>query len=70
MFYFPSILVNWFLYFYRLVYVETSAATGQNVALAVEMLLDKIMIRMDQAVEDAFGQRGRIVHMEVNNIEF
>ena len=51
-------------------YVETSAATGQNVALAVEMLLDKIMIRMDQAVEDAFGQRGRIVHMEVNNIEF
>lgn len=49
---------------YGLVYVETSAATGQNVALAVEMLLDKIMIRMDQAVEDAFGQRGKVVNME------
>ena len=52
----------------RLVYVETSAATGQNVALAVEMLLDKIMIRMDQAVEDAFGQRGKVVHMEVSRV--
>lgn len=49
-------------------YVETSAATGQNVALAVEMLLDKIMIRMDQAVEDAFGQRGKVVHMEVSRV--
>lgn len=47
--------------------VETSAATGQNVALAVEMLLEMVMKRMDQAVEDAFGpgHRGRAVHLEV-----
>lgn len=46
--------------------VETSAATGQNVALAVEMLLEMVMKRMDQAVEDAFGpgHRGRAVHLE------
>jgi hypothetical protein len=43
-------------------YFETSAATGQNVNIAVELLLEKVMLRMDQAVEDAFGtgQRGTI----------
>ncbi|KAI9552200.1 hypothetical protein GHT06_022537 [Daphnia sinensis] len=45
---------------YGLSYLETSAATGQNVNAAVELLLDKVMLRMDQAVEDAFGTgRGR-----------
>jgi len=56
---------------YGLSYVETSAATGQNVALAVELLLDKIMIRMDQAVENAFspGHRGRSVQLEGEPVE-
>ncbi len=48
-------------------YLETSAATGQNVNNAVELLLDKVMVRMDQAVEDAFGSghRGRTIQMKV-----
>jgi len=56
---------------YGLPYVETSAATGQNVALAVEILLDKIMVRMDQAVEDAFcpGHRGRSYPLEMEPVE-
>ncbi|XP_057368298.1 ras-related protein Rab-27A-like [Daphnia carinata] len=44
---------------YGLSYLETSAATGQNVNNAVELLLDKVMVRMDQAVEDAFGSGQR-----------
>lgn len=32
-------------------YFETSAATGQNVAKAVEKLLDMVMCRMEQAVD-------------------
>lgn len=57
---------------YRLSYLETSAATGQNVNSAVELLLDKVMARMDQAVEDAFGtgQRGRTHQMKVVHISF
>jgi len=52
----------------RLTYIETSAATGQNVAVAIEILLDKIMLRMDQAVEDAFnpGQRGHTVQLDAS----
>lgn len=47
--------------------IETSAATGQNIALAVEMLLDMVMRRMDLAVEEAFGAgyRGRTVQLQV-----
>ncbi|KAJ8867166.1 hypothetical protein PR048_033030 [Dryococelus australis] len=37
----------------RLVYVETSALSGTNVALAVELLLDRIMKRMEAAVDRA-----------------
>lgn len=33
-------------------YFETSAATGQNVAKAVETLLDMVMNRMQQVMED------------------
>lgn len=42
-------------------YLETSAATGHNVAKAVEMLLDLVMKRMDSAVDKAMlpGRRGR-----------
>ena len=36
---------------FRLAYFETSAATGQNVSKAVECLLDKVMLRMEQAVD-------------------
>ncbi|CAI9736990.1 ras-related protein Rab-27B-like isoform X3 [Octopus vulgaris] len=36
---------------YNLLYFETSASTGQNVAKAVECLLDKVMISMEQCVD-------------------
>lgn len=36
-------------------YLETSAATGLNVNEAVELLLDKIMLRMETAVDRSFG---------------
>ncbi|KAK9720651.1 Ras family [Popillia japonica] len=44
-----------------LVYLETSAATGQNVSRAVETLLDRVMVRMESAVDKAMlpGRRGR-----------
>ncbi|KAI4457503.1 hypothetical protein MML48_7g00012250 [Holotrichia oblita] len=44
-----------------LVYLETSAATGQNVSRAVESLLDRVMVRMESAVDKAMlpGRRGR-----------
>lgn len=47
--------------FYSLVYLETSAATGQNVSRAVETLLDRVMLRMETAVDRAMlpGRRGR-----------
>ena len=35
-----------------LLYFETSAVTGQNVAKAIEALLDAVMIRMQRALED------------------
>jgi len=51
-------------------YLETSAATGQNVNIAVELLLEKVMLRMDQAVEDTFGtgQRGKTIQLKVYHI--
>jgi Ras-related protein Rab-27A len=33
-------------------YFETSAVTGQNVAKAIEALLDAVMMRMQRALED------------------
>ncbi|KAF7281305.1 hypothetical protein GWI33_004886 [Rhynchophorus ferrugineus] len=41
-------------------YLETSAATGQNVSRAVETLLEKVMVRMETAVDMAMlpGHRG------------
>ncbi|KAJ2952388.1 hypothetical protein O0L34_g4675 [Tuta absoluta] len=38
---------------YNLPYLETSAKTGQNIDRAIEMLLDKVMLRMEQSVEYA-----------------
>ncbi|XP_070546773.1 ras-related protein Rab-27A-like isoform X2 [Ptychodera flava] len=35
----------------NLPYFETSAATGSNVSKAIECLLDKVMIRMEQSVD-------------------
>lgn len=45
----------------RVPYLETSAATGQNVSRAVETLVEKVMIRMETAVDRAMlpGRRGR-----------
>lgn len=34
-----------------LVYLETSASTGQNVERAVEILLDRVMRRIDTSVD-------------------
>ncbi|KAG5317401.1 RB27A protein, partial [Pseudoatta argentina] len=36
-----------------LVYLETSAATGQNVERAVEILLDRVMLRMEATVDNS-----------------
>lgn len=36
---------------YGIPYVETSAATGQNVSQAIEALLDLVMVRMHKVVE-------------------
>jgi hypothetical protein len=42
------------LYFFvSLAYMETSAATGQNVAKAVELLVDMVMRRMDSTLEQS-----------------
>lgn len=48
-------------YFYRLAYLETSAATGQNVGRAVETLLERVMTRMESAVDNALvpGRGGK-----------
>ncbi|XP_071444138.1 ras-related protein Rab-27A [Hetaerina americana] len=46
---------------YGLLYLETSAATGHNVARAVDSLLEQVMKRMEMAVDRAMvpGRRGR-----------
>ncbi|XP_048514747.1 ras-related protein Rab-27A isoform X1 [Athalia rosae] len=51
---------------YRLGYLETSAATGQNVARAVEILLDRVMRRMEATVDKSIlpHQRGLRCHDE------
>lgn len=48
-------------FFYRLPYIETSAASGQNVESAVSQLLDAVMKRMEVAVDSSRlpGRRGR-----------
>lgn len=38
-----------------LLYFETSAVTGQNVAKAIEALLEAVMMRMQRALEDPDG---------------
>lgn len=47
---------------YGLSYVETSAASGLNVSKPVDLLLERIMARMNEAVEEAFspGHRGKM----------
>lgn len=46
---------------FNMPYVETSACTGQNVKRAVDILLEKVMNRMEVAVDKAKlpGRRGR-----------
>lgn len=36
---------------YNLPYIETSAATGQNVQRSVDILLERVMARMEMAVD-------------------
>ncbi|KAF5286886.1 hypothetical protein FQA39_LY00419 [Lamprigera yunnana] len=42
-------------------YYETSAATGQNIALVIDALLERVMLRMETVVDRALlpGRRGR-----------
>ena len=55
----------------RLVYIETSAATGQKVRTAVDLLLEAVMRRMEQASDQSTlpGRRGRpapdVAHMQL-----
>ena len=42
---------NPYLDIYSLPYFETSAASGQNVNKAVECLLDRVMLRMEQSID-------------------
>ncbi|XP_053986785.1 ras-related protein Rab-27A [Hylaeus anthracinus] len=44
-----------------LVYLETSAATGQNVTRAVEILLDRVMRRMDATVDKTVLPHQRVL---------
>lgn len=51
---------NWlYLCSCSLTYFETSASTGQNVAKAVECLLNKVMLRIEAAIDKSnmFGTR-------------
>lgn len=52
-----------------LLYLETSAATGLNVSRAVESLLEKVMFRMETAVDRSMlpGRRGR--PQDPNNVD-
>lgn len=40
---------------YNLAYIETSAATGQNVRRAIDMLLDKVMLRYNTESSEYMG---------------
>ncbi|CAK9811978.1 Ras-related protein Rab-27A [Anthophora plagiata] len=44
-----------------LVYLETSAATGQNVTRAVEILLDRVMRRMETTVDKSLLPHQRVL---------
>lgn len=46
---------------FELPYIEISAATGQNIRIAVEILLGRVMTRIDEAAASAVlpGRRGR-----------
>jgi len=43
----------------RLPYFETSAATGQNVAKAIECLLDMVMLRAERSVDKSIFNRSK-----------
>ena len=61
---------TFFFIFSRLPYFETSAATGQNVAKAVECLLDMVMLRMDRCVDKTQfpGARNGRSHYEMDEM--
>lgn len=46
---------------FSLVYLETSAATGQNVERAVEILLERVMRRMEVTVDKSLLPHQKIV---------
>ncbi|CAL4104235.1 unnamed protein product [Meganyctiphanes norvegica] len=52
-------------------YMETSAATGQNVEAAVNLLLETVMQRMDKAVDSSMlpGRRGKAKGIGLEEME-
>ncbi|XP_063987034.1 ras-related protein Rab-27A [Diachasmimorpha longicaudata] len=46
---------------YGMVYLETSAATGQNIARAVDVLLDRVMRRMEATVDTSLLPHQRVL---------
>ena len=64
-------LMTLLFHFCSLPYFETSAATGNNVAKAVECLLDKVMLRMEQAVDksNASARNGRKLGNELKEAD-
>ncbi|XP_043480957.1 ras-related protein Rab-27A isoform X1 [Leptopilina heterotoma] len=52
---------------YGLVYIETSAATGQNIARAVDILLDRVMRRIEATVDHSIFPHQRLLRCHEND---
>ena len=46
---------------FSLVYLETSASTGQNVSRAVDILLDRVMRRMEATIDQSLLPHQRVL---------
>lgn len=44
-----------------MIYLETSAATGQNISRAIDVLLDKVMRRMEATVDTSLLPHQRVL---------
>ncbi|XP_033214730.1 ras-related protein Rab-27A [Belonocnema kinseyi] len=53
---------------YDLVYLETSASTGQNVARAVEILLDRVMRRMESTMDRSLLPHQRVLRCHEHEV--
>lgn len=47
-------------FIFSLPYFETSAATGQNVTKAIECLLDRVMLRMEESIDKNAADKKRV----------